>query len=429
MNCTVKNFTQAMGGFPLININFNFPRHASYYIAFLDVYYYGHMSCNDPTQSTFWIYWAPGGFNNISPSCQDFMVPVDAVQKINPASQTTAAIGSPFTYTITVPTLGKLDASGTFQYIANVDNTDVTNVVVTDDLTASGGAGVALTYVSNTAYMVNVSTGSRTPLNGGAPLTLGASSTWLANHPAVSFDGTKHLVFSWEYNPELRRIPAGSHLEINLTVALDNSPLVNTVGKQFTKTSYMWFDKAINSTTIEDLEAQFGTTPPMTIVGEPSLVVTKSTPTTNLNVGFAAPYTINVQNTGDAAAWNTTITDNLPAGMCAYDPRATVSVTTVSGPLTSGTDFSLTWNGGTSSACQLSITMLTAASKIGPNESLIINYQAMIDSGIGSGTFTNVAGATKWFSADSSFQTESSMTSRRLATGHRAFSISRMLLR
>ena len=47
--------------------------------------------------------------------------------------------------------------------------------------------------------------------------------------------------------------------------------------------------------------------------------------------------------------------------------------------------------------------MLTAASKIGPNERLIINYQAMIDSGIGSGTFTNVAGATKWFSADSSF--------------------------
>ena len=62
----------------------------------------------------------------------------------------------------------------------------------------------------------------------------------------------------------------------------------------------------------------------MTIV-EPNLVVTKSTTTTNLNVGFAAPYTINVQNTGGAAAWNTTITDNLPAGMCAYDPRATVA--------------------------------------------------------------------------------------------------------
>jgi len=406
MNCIIKNFPQSMGGFPIVNINFQFPGQQSYYIAFLNVYYYGHMSCQDPTQSTFWIYWAPGGFNNIDPRCQDFMVPVDAVQKVNPASQTTAAIGSPFTYTITVPTLGKLDASGIFQYVANVDNTDVMNVVVTDDLTTSGAA---LTYVSNTAYMVNVTNGTRTPLNGGAPLTLGASSTWLTNHPDVSFDGTKHLVFSYEYNPELGLIPAGSHLEIDVTVTLDNSP-INTVGKQFTNTSYMWFNKTINSTGINDLEAQPGTTPPMTIV-EPNLVVTKSTTTTNLNVGFAAPYTINVQNTGGAVAWNTTITDNLPAGMCAYDPRATATarvfaadgVTPVSGPLTSGTDFSLTWNGGTSAACQLGIVMLSSASRIGPNERLIINYQAMIDSGIGAGTFTNVAGATRWFSADSSF--------------------------
>src|SRR3990172_6688720 len=74
MNCTIKNFPQSVGGFPITNINFNFPGQQSYYIAFLNVYYYGHMSCNDPTQSDFWIYWAPGGYNNISPSCQDFMV-------------------------------------------------------------------------------------------------------------------------------------------------------------------------------------------------------------------------------------------------------------------------------------------------------------------------------------------------------------------
>src|SRR6185295_7306438 len=92
-NCTIKNFTQAMGGFPITNINFNFPGQQSFYITFLDVYYYGNMSCNDPTHSEFWIYWAPGGFNNISPNCQDFMVPVDAVRKANPQAQTTAAIG------------------------------------------------------------------------------------------------------------------------------------------------------------------------------------------------------------------------------------------------------------------------------------------------------------------------------------------------
>ncbi len=121
MNCTVKKFPQSMGGFPITNINFNFPQQQSYYIVFQNVYYYGNMSCNDPTHSDFWIYWAPGGFNNISPKCQDFMVPVDAVSKKNPVGQTTAAIGVPFTYTITVPLLGKLDASSTFQYIANAD--------------------------------------------------------------------------------------------------------------------------------------------------------------------------------------------------------------------------------------------------------------------------------------------------------------------
>jgi len=95
------------------------------------------MSCNDPTQSTFWIYWAPGGYNNISSKCQDFMVPVDAVLKKNPPAQTTATIGVPFTYTITAPLLGQLDSTGTFQYIANADSNDISNVVITDDLTTS----------------------------------------------------------------------------------------------------------------------------------------------------------------------------------------------------------------------------------------------------------------------------------------------------
>src|SRR6185369_2967108 len=73
------------------------------------------------------------------------------------------------------------------------------------------------------------------------------------------------------------------------------------------------------------------------------------------------------------------------------------------GPLVSGTDFSVTWNGGTASACQLSLQMLTAAANIGPNQRLIINYQAMLDAGISSGTFTNIAGVTRWFSAASSY--------------------------
>ncbi len=408
MNCTIKNFPQTVGGFPLTNINFNFPGQQSFYIAFLDVYYTGNMSCNDPTHSDFWIYWAPGGYNNISPSCQEFMVPVDAVRKTNPPAQTTAAVGVPFTYTITVPLLGKLDQYGTFQYLANADDTTVTNVVITDDLTATGAA---LSHVTNRAWLVNPGTGSRTPLNGGAPLTLGASATWLANHPGILSDATKHPVFSYEYNPALASLPAGYNLEIDLTVVLDNTPTnVNLAGTQFANTARMWFDKPINTTAMVDLQAWPGTTQPMTVV-EPGLTLTKTGSASTVNVASQVKYTLNVQNTGGGDAWNATITDNLPAGMCTFSPVPTVTaqvfasdgVTPVSAPLVSGTDYQLTWNGGGSSPCQLTLTTLDTT-RIAPSQRLIATYQAQLDStGVASGTtLTNIAGATRWFSANSS---------------------------
>lgn len=407
MNCTVKNFPQSMGGFPITNINFNFPGQQSFYIVFQNVYYYGNMSCNDPTQSDFWIYWAPGGFNNISPSCQDFMVPVDAVSKKNPPTQTTAAIGVPFTYTITVPLLGKLDSTGTFQYIANADNATVFNVVIPDDLTTTGAD---LSYVSNKAWLVNPATGARTPLNGGAPLALGASGTWLASHPGILSDATKHLVFSYENNPALASLPAGFNIEIDLTVVLNNNP-TNSAGAQFTNSANMWFNKTINSADIVDLQAWPGTTLPMAIV-EPNFTLTKTGSAATVNVASQVKYTLNAQNTGGSDAWNTTITDNLPAGMSTFSPVPTVTaqifapdgVTPVSAPLVNGTDFALTWNGGSSSPSQLILTMLDTT-KIAPNQRLIITYQAQLDStGVASGTtLTNIAGATRWFSANSSF--------------------------
>ena len=61
------------------------------------------------------------------------MVPVDVVSKKNPSAQTTAAIGVPFTYTITMPLLGKLDDPATSRLLANSDDATVTNVVITDD--------------------------------------------------------------------------------------------------------------------------------------------------------------------------------------------------------------------------------------------------------------------------------------------------------
>ncbi len=160
-----------------------------------------------------------------------------------------------------------------------------------------------------------------------------------------------------------------------------------------------------------DLQAWPGSTLPMAIV-EPNLTLTKTGSATTINVDSQVKYTLNVQNTGGGDAWNTTITDNLPAGMCTYSPVPTVTaqifasdgVTPASAPLVNGTDYQLTWNGGSSSPCQLTLTMLDPT-KIAPTQRLITTYKAQLDStGVASGTtLINIAGATRWFSANSSY--------------------------
>jgi uncharacterized repeat protein (TIGR01451 family)/fimbrial isopeptide formation D2 family protein len=150
----------------------------------------------------------------------------------------------------------------------------------------------------------------------------------------------------------------------------------------------------------------------MIIVG-PDLVVTKTSSETALNLGDTAIYTIDVQNTGGGAAWNTTILDEIPVGMCEHDPTTAPGIsaqifeadgiTPVSGPLVQGTDYSVTYVGAPT--CQLSLTMESATSVIGPSQHLIITYQSQLDAGTTQDglALTNVAGATQWFSGGSSF--------------------------
>ena len=74
-------------------------------------------------------------------------------------------------------------------------------------------------------------------------------------------------------------------------------------------------------------------------------------------------------------------------------------VTAVGGALASGTDFDVTFNGDPS--CMFTITTLTPAAAIGPNQRLIINYDAELDADTErDAVLTNVAGATEWFSLD-----------------------------
>ena len=351
------------------------------------------------------------------------MVPVDAVIKQNPPAQTTAVIGVPFTYTITAPHMGLLDSTGTtFQYFPSPNDVDIypiSNIVITDDLTQGNTA--ALSYVTNTAYLVDKS-GNRTKLNGGNPLTPGVNSNaWLDAHP-VSLtqsrlsDNTKHLVFSYEKNPDLvTGVPAGSHIEIDLTVVLDDNKTANFPTNKFTNTADNWYDKTIviknpdgttkSSTPMTNLHGWFYTTPAMTIVA-PDLWVTKTSTVSVLNIGATAPFTITTVNRGSSDAWDVTITDDIPAGMCQFDPRPSLTAqiyngTTPVSTLSPNIDYSLSWNGPTASACQLILTTKeTSAAKIAPNQSLVIKYNNMLDLGTPAGlTLTNVAGATRWFGA------------------------------
>jgi uncharacterized repeat protein (TIGR01451 family) len=141
----------------------------------------------------------------------------------------------------------------------------------------------------------------------------------------------------------------------------------------------------------------------MTIV-RPDLVVTKTGPTSVINLGQWAAFTIDVWNRGTSTgnAWNVNIVDLLPSnssnpingGMCDLTPEVT-GVTLAGTPLTLGTDYSLSYAG-----CQLSLALLgTADRKIGTNEHLIISYRTKVDADSLSGAvLTNVAAATQWSS-------------------------------
>ncbi len=369
-NCTFQNFPQSVKWPDGLTSTLNF-KSDGFLAIFNNVYYSGNMACAVTTTKIWFV--NPGAIYAPNNSCQGLFIPVESIAKQSPAA--TASVGVPFTYTLTLPVMYD-PTTGT--WYNNPSPNYLGNIRVTDNLTAAA-TGAEMTLVGINAYV-----------KGGAPV------------PVTNIGDSKHLDFT------LPDIPAGSQIVVELTVVLDNTP-TNAARKKFINTATWEFSRLIDGTLYSPLPGQSGVSLPMEIA-EPDLVLTKTSSMSNLNVGTQAPYTINVQNSGGSDAWNATIIDNLPAGMCAYDPRATITaqifaadgVTPVSGPLVNGADFSVTWNGGTAAPCQLSLQMLTAAARIGPNQRLIINYQAMLDAGISSGTFTNVAGATQWFSAASS---------------------------
>jgi uncharacterized repeat protein (TIGR01451 family) len=127
-----------------------------------------------------------------------------------------------------------------------------------------------------------------------------------------------------------------------------------------------------------------------------------------MTVGTPETFTLDVHNPSTTPAWNATILDRLPdgatGGTCDAAPTAVGAQLFLSGgapstTLVPGTDFTVAFSGAP--ACEVTLTVLTAAGTIGPDERLVVTYQTELDANTQNGVaLTNVAGATGWFGAE-----------------------------
>ena len=316
-NCTIRNFPASN---PLTT-NFSFftqpgQTNERWLIIFDNVVHTGQMACNAVHGHKIW--FTNGSSSSIQEGCQNLLIPVEKIDKQNPAGQTTATIGVPFTYTLTIPVLFD-PATGTIINFSGSLN-DLHGITIWDDLNATGAD---LSYVSHVAYW----------LDDGTPVP----HTFSNVGGALTFDN-------------FPIVAAGRQFVIELTVVLNDTP-ANVPGTQFINTAKWDFGRLIDGVFYEPLPGEWGVTPPMTIAA-PELVVTKSGPAT-MNLGQWGDFVIDVQNAGLSDAWDVTIRDLLPdgatGGMCDLTPEilsaqvfAADGVTPVpgKGPLNPGHDYS-----------------------------------------------------------------------------------------
>jgi len=383
-DCTFQNFPPSNPLKSTINFQTNDP--AIYLIIFDNVALDGNMACSNVSHNIWFVNAPPG--SDVANSCQDLLIPTESIRK--QATASTASIGVPFTYTLTLPSM---------QFpVGDPSPNDLDKVILWDDISAAA-TGADLTYVGINAYYKG----------SGTPVTLVQQTDPLAKGGAWT---PKNL----SYEP-IPLITSGEQIMVDITVVLDDTPL-NAAGTPFINTAKWWFGRLIDGVSYDPLPGESGVSEVMTIA-EPELIVSKTSDTTALNIGIPANFTINVQNVGGSDAWNATIVDKLPdgptAGMCDTDPTASVTAqmfaadgtSAVTPLLTQGVHYSVTYSAAPT--CQISFTALSPFAKIGPSQHLIIKYQSSLDADTtGDGVaLANIAGATEWFSADGSNPTRS----------------------
>ncbi|HKF98523.1 MAG TPA: hypothetical protein VKB20_09720, partial [Steroidobacteraceae bacterium] len=383
--CTIQNYpapTGYAGSITWLSTN-------NTLLIFNNVDFIGNMSCDSHSHGDF-IWFVNGSATRPHIlKCANLFAPVDKIDKQNPPGPPFVSIGVPFTYTLTFP---QLVSALTGRVIdPNGSNVEVDQVTVTDNLNATG---VSLSYVSS-------------------------SAAWKGSGAAVPFTVNNAgglLTFSG-----FPAIPAGQQIVLKVTVVLNNAVPPNSPGTQFANVASWTLGTTIGGTFHYPLPGQNGISSPPLTIAAPKPVMTKTGPAT-MNIGQLGQFGLNLQNTGNLDAWNVTIVDKLPTGatggMCTAAPQILSAqvfqadgVTPVpgKGPLTAGTDYTVSFTGAP--ACTMTLNMLSAAAVIGPTQRLIIAYQTQLDANTQTGaTLTNVAGATQWYNASSSTNGRQSYT-------------------
>src|SRR6267378_1583111 len=310
-NCTIRNFPASN---PLTsNISFT-GTGRGWLVIFDNVDFTGNLSCDKSHGNFIWfVNGSTAGAHVVS--CANLFVPVDKIDKENPPGPPFVSIGVPFTYTLTFP---ELVSSTTGRVVdPNGSNVEVDQVTVTDNLNATG---VSLSYVSS-------------------------SAAWKGSGAAVPFtvmNAGGLLTFSG-----FPAIPAGQQIVLKVTVVLNNTVPPNSPGTQFSNTANWTLGTTVGGTFHYPLPGQQGVSPPLTIAA-PNLVMTKSGPAT-MNIGQLGQFALNLQNTGNADAWNVTLQDRLPSGatggMCATTPQILGAQVTGKGALTLNTDYTVSYSG------------------------------------------------------------------------------------
>src|SRR5438067_4558423 len=148
-NCTIRNFPASN---PLTsNISFFGNNPNPWLVTFDNVDFIGNISCDKSQGNAIW--FVNGSTTTVKPNCQNLFIPVEKIDKQNPAGQTTATIGVPFTYKLTIPVL--FDPLSGIVVNSSGSPNDLHDITVTDDLNATGAD---LTLVSQRAYWLNTGT-------------------------------------------------------------------------------------------------------------------------------------------------------------------------------------------------------------------------------------------------------------------------------